>query len=333
MHTSMEFLSQIRSHSNRYSSPCIFCHNGLQCGEKPINSHNIQKNKILNFLSVDNHLYSLSDAKSNNNHFNLSFEKKGIDKVTIFRCLCLKHDTELFRPIELFDYNSKPEQQTLYALKSLLYEYWKLDHAVKHFSIVKSMVTLSTIQKYQNNIALHRNTVNRDYCKDELAILFDMLDKKEYTAIRTYEISLDYPVMFSISQSCCIYTDFSGKPMSNKNNYYPFIHISIFPENNQTRIVFSWLNKDNKYYRNFFLALNKMTQHEMLRKLNLLLPMYCENIVLSPKLFNYWSENERKEFSKVAYINVLPEISTQHGDFCVDNWLGQENYNLFLNLV
>lgn len=325
MESSMKFISQIRKHSSKHSIPCV--HNiHKSCGNSPIKSHNIQKNKILNNLSDRGHVYVLSDKKTTSDNFDLSFNLVGVGKATIFRCLCSPHDTELFSPIETQRYSGLKKQEVLYALKSLLYEYWKIH---SYSSFFKSKRIQVYAKETEIDFMFRKNSNELEYCKKELDIFTNILKVSDYSKINSFKQILDFPVQFSISQSCCIHTDFNGKEISSKSNYYPFVHISIFPEENKTIMLFSWLKKDNKYYKCFFEKFRKMSLDEKLDRLNILLPMYCENIILSPRLFESWTEESRIEFNKIILVNIHPLFSTYDNSVSVNGWLGQVSFNLF----
>ena len=158
----------------------------------------------------------------------------------------------------------------------------------------------------------------------------DMLENDTYNLLKSFSVTLNYETLFAVSSSLCIYTDFAGKKLCVGSSDYPYIHLTIFPENGKTNIIFSWLKKDNEYYRNFINQISKLDIQVLVDKLNLFLAMNIENIIISPKLVNAWNERQKKEFTYIQQINTRPDLTTF--TFCVDNWLGQTTFNLFQNL-
>lgn len=98
----MQFLALYRSKSSNFEEPCIFCNSDTV--KSTIKSHNIQRGNLLKRLSRKIKVYVLTDSKTDLSNFNISLELKGINKVTIFKCLYNEHDSEVFRNIETVPY-------------------------------------------------------------------------------------------------------------------------------------------------------------------------------------------------------------------------------------
>lgn len=317
--SSMELVAKARTHGNKFSMKCIACNKGVRCNDNPINSHNIQNARILKKLSVDNHVYMVS-AQPTDEEFLIDLQKVGTNKVTIFRCLCGYHDKTIFSPIEDELYNGSAKQNMLFALKSLLYEYWKVE---ENYDFSKNTFpgAKRAQQKFLNDC---------QYCLNDIKMFNDMLENDTYNLLKSFSVTLNYETLFAVSSSLCIYTDFAGKKLCAGSSDYPYIHLTIFPENGKTNIIFSWLKKDNEYYQNFINQISKLDKQVLVDKLNLFMAMNIENIIISPKLVDTWNERQKKEFTYIQQINVRPDLTKF--TFCVDNWLGQTTFNLFQNL-
>lgn len=93
------------------------------CGEPPIRAHAVQNGRALDQIAEDGHVMMVG-SEIKNEGIQLSFEKVGRNKATTFTGLCSKHDTELFRSIDLSPIDqSNPEHLFLVAYRAVLKEF------------------------------------------------------------------------------------------------------------------------------------------------------------------------------------------------------------------
>lgn len=322
MGTPMENVAFARKHNNKYNLNCVFHSNGCICSQPPINSHNIQNSGILRKLAVDNHVYTISE-NSTNDSFDLQFKKTGISNATIFRCLCSAHDKALFADIEDRPYLKDKRQNFLFALKSLLYEYWK-----------KSMSQSVIASNYLKNPLISKMVIqyncDYEYCYQYLDHFWNLLECEKYDELITICFELPYEVNFSTSDTINILRKFNGELINEKESKYPFCHISIFPQGGKSFILISWLKEDDYYYKIFLNQLTMLSAKGLADRLNVLLPILAENIVISPLLYEAWTAKARENFIKLCSLKTSSFYF--NNPVSIDHWVGDVTFDLFKNI-
>ena len=319
MGTPMQNISFVRKHYNNFQLGCLFRENGCVCGQTPINSHNLQNGGILKKLAVDSHVYAISESSSNDD-FKLILKKVGVSKATIFRCLCSKHDNELFSDIEDRPYIKDKRQNFLFAFKSLLYEYWKKSEAneVVKPEYLKHPIIGKAIQQFRNDYV---------YCNTYLANFWALLEAEKYDELISMCIELPYEVKFSTSDTINILRKFNGELIIKDETKFPFCHISIFPQTEKSYILISWLKEDDYYYNIFRNQFIMLSAAGAAVRLNILLPILAENIVLSPSLFEAWSDEAQEAFLKLCSIEATSFYSDK--PVSINDWIREIPFNLF----
>ena len=105
------------------------------------------------------------------------------------------------------------------------------------------------------------------------------------------------------------------------------IYISVIPDKATSKIIISWMREDSDIYRPFEKQLKSVPQSFVLKYLNNLLPMNCENMTISPLLWESWSASTRQEFLDTADCRkneLAKKESYSH--------FSEKSYNLFENL-
>lgn len=75
------------------------------------------------------------------------------------------------------------------------------------------------------------------------------------------------------------------------------VFLTIFPEKNNSYILISCLDKHKTTYDKLFKQLDSYSIDLIKYYFTLLLPLYSENIVLSPTLWESWSEEIQMAFT------------------------------------
>lgn len=87
-----------------------------------IKAHTIQNNKILKKLEINEHVYCLKEDK--NEYFGADLMLVGRNDATTARCFCKKHDTEIFKNIELQSFERRSDQIFMYAYRAFSKSYY-----------------------------------------------------------------------------------------------------------------------------------------------------------------------------------------------------------------
>lgn len=164
---------------------------------------------------------------------------------------------------------------------------------------------------------------------DEYKKIFDEAIMKEtYSCLESMMISLEYKVYFAAATCFCPMIDLFGNSLSSSEPGLPMIYISIIPNENYTNIIFSWLKRDYDQYTFFKEQVKIAPRRLLLKYLNNLIPMNCENMTVGPKLWEAWGEEGQKDFIKIAY----DEKRKDNFKFTSKEYFRERLYNLFLKI-
>ena len=89
----------------------------------------------------------------------------------------------------------------------------------------------------------------------------------------------------------CLEFDLFGNSITYHKDDLPLIFASIVPQERQTKIVFTWFKEDDAVYGFLKEQFQTAPRRFILKYLNNLLPLDCENMTLSPLLWEQWGKN------------------------------------------
>lgn len=69
------------------------------CAKKIINAYSIQNNQSLSAIAKDGHVYQLNHKYLHQTKIYLDYEKIGMNRASVFKDFCKKHDNEIFETI------------------------------------------------------------------------------------------------------------------------------------------------------------------------------------------------------------------------------------------
>ncbi|AZV62646.1 SEC-C domain-containing protein [Peribacillus frigoritolerans] len=263
-------------------------------------AHAIQNNGILNRISENGHVYTIS-SKLSKKAMDADFKKVSKNKASTFFGFCDYHDTELFKPIEHEEYTGDPIQNFLFAFRGFCLEYHRK---------IRKMNSIRNIFKSYPQAMLNPSSINLYRIAE-----FDLSDSKTgYEAFKevytngnfedlvTLNRSLNYEVEVAISSAFAVKDDLLGKEINNifgrETEIIPYICINIFPVQNQTTIILSYHKKYEKVYKEYFEQIKALTDSQLEKYLNFLTINYTENVFFSPRLIDVMSEREKNSLLK-----------------------------------
>ena len=287
---------------------CCMYPDKTRCVKHIKNAHALQNNKIISMLSVDGHVCMLNHNKKplvipvDNNEVEVLtlIDYVGVNHATTFNCFCDIHDDEVFAPIEKgapdFDADND-EQKYLYAYKSFIFEYYK--HKVHKLSFQKIIKEKPSLIKEKVFVKEFRNLNNKLNEMESIKTFFDNgLMNKDFSGIHTCVVTIPETIKFANYSYLGLNYDLNGKRIKNiKNNIMKPVFLTIFPEKNNSYILISCLDKHKTTYDKLFKQLDSYSIDLIKYYFTLLLPLYSENIVLSPTLWESWSEEIQMAFT------------------------------------
>lgn len=304
---------------------CLHPNQG-ECSEKIIGAHSIQNNKILKSIADNGKLYM--PYPKPDNPFEIITEW-GRKEATVFTGFCGYHDNELFKPIENFDFNYTNEHIFLHTYRAFAVSYHrKLENLKFGEKIYQKRPSLVTSENFLDLFAGERlaisdlNKVKEDFDK---AIL-----TKDYSLLN-YEVwTFEKSVNFAASSFTVVTRDLKGnkiQDLADTTAKMKHLFFSIFPENNKTYCIFSWLKENDDVYLNYMRELSNKTDSEKIAYLNNLIPSESDNIVINPTSWNNLEKHQQEEFSMYIWrMNLLMEIIDSEDEIDI---FDPPSYNLF----
>lgn len=287
---------------------CCMYPDKTRCVKHIKNAHALQNNKIISKLAVDGHVCMLNHKKKpmiipvENNEIEVLtlIDYVGVNHATTFNCFCDVHDDEVFAPIEKgaqnFDIDNE-EHKYLYAYKAFVFEYYKEMVNERAFkNIIKNKPSLLKEQFY---VQEYRTLMMKLNEMESIKKFFDNgLLNKDFSGLETCIVEIPEQIKFANYAYVGLNYDLDGKKIKNiKNNIMNRIFLTIFPEDNQSYILVSYLSKYKKQYEKFLYQLKFKDISLIKYYFTLVLPLYSENIILNPKLWEEWSEQVQMAFT------------------------------------
>lgn len=273
-------------------------------------AHSIQNNRILNRISDDGHLYRIGSKLTKSGPVPI-FEKISRNKASKFFGFCEYHDTEIFKPIELKEYSQDPLENFLFAFRSLTLEYHRKIRLLNQFRENFKSYPSSTLDPMSVNFYRVASLDVEDYSRDYESFKKHYFNKN-FDCLRTINRTLDYEVEFATSSAFSVQHDFEGKQINDiyfdkSNKKMPSIYLNVYPLENGTNIILSYLLEDESLYKDYFDQLELLTNEKMIEYLNFLIIQYTENVFFSTVLIEGMTEKEKESLlrSYVSSMDIL----------------------------
>lgn len=276
-------------------SKCLFSQFG-GCSEKIIRAHSIQNNKILSKIATNGEVKVFWVEA----HSSLigDLDTIGRKVATTFSGFCGAHDTKLFSEIENKDYlmNNK-KQEFLFAYRALCRELIVKEEQKNIFEYIQKNFYLPNIEKFLKGIEIGLSDLQE--VKD---LLDQSLLKEEFGAIKSIVICLDEECNFSVASAFNLEYDLENNLVNDLSNIAEKgkpLFLTIFPQNDKTYILLSYLKKDADIYKLFRNQVLNLSDKEITEKISWLITLYCENFVYSPEKWKILSDEDKKIFMEI----------------------------------
>lgn len=279
-----------------------------QCKLPIKNAHTLQNNGVLSYIADSEHVMVTDPLnKVRQGYITKKISK---NKATTFYGFCEYHDNFLFQNIELKEYVNEIKQNFLYAYRMVAQEYHKKERVLSSLqNCVKNnpSILLSPIMvENYRMMALSRNDA-----KELMDIFNDSYVNQNFDILHNYVYKFNQQYQFAVTTMYVPASTLAGEELvdiySKEQDRLPSVFLTVIPCNNCSYFIMSCLNSDYAKIKKYFDDVEILTEIELKRFLNWTLPTYSENIVLSPKLWNSWNSEAKKEYERI--------ISGMGGDF------------------
>ena len=125
-----------------------------------------------------------------------------------------------------------------------------------------------------------------------------------YNGIETCVITIPERINFANYTFIAPDYDLNGKRIKHTiKGVMHRIAITAFPEDTKSYILLSCLSSEKHIYAKFFEQINNASLEKVKFYFSMILPLYSENMVLSPVLWNKWDDEIKMAFTFYANLN------------------------------
>lgn len=259
-------------------------------------AHSIQNNRILNKISDNGHVYSISH-KITKQGIDPELKKISKNKASTFFGFCDYHDTELFKPIELNDYQNEPIQNFLFAFRAFAIEYHK---KVRKLENARNIFRMNPVTLLMDDSVFFYRMSQLDVKDNEVEynLFLNDYQTSNYNNIVTFFRRLDYEVEFAVSTSFVVKDDLNDMQIndiySDKDEPLPSIYLNVYPVDGGTNIIISYHKNYESIYKDYFEQINELNNEDLTSYLNFLIIEYTENVFFNPNYIINLSEKEKE---------------------------------------
>jgi hypothetical protein len=264
---------------------------GCCCEAEAIRAHSVQNATTLELLQRNGKVVAPKLNLSFANGSRMAFEEVGRNQATTFRGLCAEHDAEVFRPIEQSALDlSNPQHLFLLSYRAVLRE----AHA--------------TAKSARDTQAGYRAGVKNGLFPSEPCAPGMLAVEHISLAYMTHEHKSRYDVAYvagawqavhhyqrdlMVPPGVAVNALLSTGRWSGETDSLAYATLNILPINGSTILLASSLAEHSRdFARSFKRFLNS---GYILEKLSYLILKRCENFVLSPVLYDTFSERQKVE--------------------------------------
>ncbi len=283
-----------------------------KCKGRIKEAHALQNNRIISLLAgTERHVYMLNAKKQpmliplqNGETVPIAkISRTSANDATTETCFCDYHDNIAFAAIEKgapdFD-DSSEEMKFVYAYKAFIFEYYK------------QMLGLPIFQEcFRDNPGAFLN-------KDAIG-MYRMLQMKK-AEFEPIKAAFDVQILAGTTEGLCtcviqipfqiafaayayIAPDYDMDGYRIRHTHKGIMHrlaVTIFPEKNISWLLMSCFKNEVNYYNRLFSQLREASVDKLKFYLNTMLPLYSENMVLSPDLWKSWDQQTQIAYTYYA---------------------------------
>ncbi|WP_425803415.1 SEC-C domain-containing protein [Desulfitobacterium sp. Sab5] len=282
----------------------ICLHDGCKAKLKDIiRAHALQENRILNKIAVDKNVImqnfskapticEIEPGKPEPFYF---LTEVPITDATVATCFCKTHDDALFAKIEKSQYDLETldsEQLFLFAYKTFAFELYTEIVAKKFQASMFSTVPQLT----KEPLSVHQYR-NKELKLNDLQYYKQFFDKaireKNYSGLETIILEIPFRIQFANYMAVSPPFDIRGKKikaLDKKTRRLKFVFFTSFPVERKSFILISVLKEDLDVYQDYFEQIRNSPLELMEYYINVFIPLYSQNLIISPSLWEGWSE-------------------------------------------
>lgn len=244
----------------------------------------------------------------------VQMSRTSANDATTETCFCDLHDNIVFAAIEKgapdFD-DLNEEMKFIYAYKAFIFEYYKQHTAM---DIYKACFKKNPVAfKSPMMVGMYRMLQLKMREFEPIKSHFDKeIMSGTYNGVATYVIKIPEKIKFANYAYIAPDYDLNGKKI--RHTVKGMMHrlaITVFPESTQSYILLSCLESERPIYQRLFEQLNVASIDKIKFYMSMVLPLYSENIVMSPDLWDSWDEEVKMAYT--FYANLTGRDALLYG--------------------
>lgn len=217
-----------------------------------------------------------------------------------------------------FDPDSQ-EEKFLYAYRAFATEYYKQTITLRSFQ--RNFKLRPFLFRLPRLITLYRGTLR---ALEELEAVKARFDKElaagTYGGLATYVVTVPGTIAFANYAFRAPDYNMNGEKIlhTEKNGPARRLAMTAFPEKEQSYILLSCLKEDREVYGALFQQLDEASPEKVKFYFSRILPLYAENMVISPRLWGAWSEETQLAFT--IYANFKANLKSNFKEWMFDHY-------------
>jgi hypothetical protein len=265
----------------------------------------------------------------------IELSKTSANDATTETCFCDLHDNIAFAVIEKgapdFDETSE-EMKFIYAYKAFIFEYYKQKIAFNIFR--DNFKENPSIFLSLDMVGMYRMLQLKEQEFKPIKSHFDeQIMAGTFEGVVTCAIKIPEQIRFAGYAYIAPDYDMNGKKIIHTvKGIMHRLAITIFPEVNQSWLLVSCLKSEQFIYDRLFQQLKTASLIKLKFYINLVLPLYSENMVLSTELWESWDDEVQMAYTYYANLKGKDAVVIGKGiGFGLKNAFRQKSDDAYYN--
>ncbi|NMH24929.1 hypothetical protein [Flavobacterium solisilvae] len=309
---SRELASKKKAFKNESRIEECFHHKKDECNGLIKQAHSIQRNGRLSILESDVNgnmcVYTFTSHKSTKERWLDDLVPIGKKEASTFFGFCDYHDTNLFSPIENFQFDKSLKHLFLHSYRSYAHSYHRKHEEYKIYNNPESEFVKSLPKDWVEilKMGVEMGVKDLKFYKHQLDAA---LENEQYDFFKylVYEKEGLYP--FAVSSQISPTVSYKNKPMNNHlkpNEPYSQPILTFLPDRTTTFVILAIFPND-KNGEILLDELKELNAVELEKVITSLIIANCENTFFSPKVWNKLNQNQKRIFLDEYAINTETE--------------------------
>lgn len=293
-----------------------------ECSEKIIRAHTVQRRKGIAGIAEEGHVMSVKAGIEDllENEGRIEPKLVGVRSASTFNGFCGKHDSDMFRPVEVGVPTLTQETIFLLTFRAMAYELYTKRAQVRSNPIQrmldcgKPFIVQASVQSHLHIV--HQGAVRGLSNIEEWKALYDLAYRSsDYSQFKFYAVQFDELLPVVACGAFHPEYDFSGRRLqiiSRGSHRFDHIAFNLTSMDNVSVAVFGWVSSNNGPSEDFIESYRRVPNEEKANAAIHLAFEHLENTYLRPSWWNSLSAKHR-EFALLKFRSGLGSSEHDRG--------------------